>query len=213
MTPMPRNDLEPALRRSLEHYAVEAPPPEGLQAIPDAWVRPSGVTRYAGYVLAPLAVAVLAASTTWVALAYFSGPLSDPVAPGTSAAPALSNTPSEPAEFTSPPPPDSPPEVTIGGVAGDPVAWCYGNACVDGVYVGPVDELPAVVALGPVDATVGFDLTAARVFAADGTYADVPLSGMEIGLLPAGQWERLQLSVTFGAGSDGTYLWRIALAP
>ena len=103
--------------------------------------------------------------------------------------------------------------MTIGGVAGEPVTWCYGNGCADGVYVGPVEGLPAAEALRPMEVGAEFQAMHARVFASDGASADVPISGMAIGPLPGGRWDRLEIAVTFGGGSDALYLWRLAIDP
>jgi len=208
---MPDHELYRALRRALKPYAQDAPLPDDTNAIPDDWVRPVGRISRVAQLLAPVAVAIVAAGTTWAALALLDGPANAPLVPGGGVAPAASTMPVDTTEFASPPAPDAPPAVTVGGVAGEPVTWCYGNACVDGVYVGPAEDLPAAQTLGPVEASTGFETMRARVFATDDSSADVPVNGMDLGPLPAGQWERLEITVTFGGGSDATYMWRLAL--
>lgn len=210
MTRPSDRELEPALRRALGTYPETAPLPEGTDAIPDSWTRRPRPMKYLGHVAAPIAVAAIAASLTWAALAVVGNPESAPFPVGASGAPAVSALASDAVELTSPPPPELPPALSVGGVPGDPVSWCYGNACVDGLFVGPADQLPAVTSLGPVEAGASFEVTGVRVFARDGSSADVPFDGVEIGPIPVGGWERLQLSATFGPGTDATYLWQIA---
>jgi hypothetical protein len=217
-------DLESALRAALEPHGRATAPPEGIHGIPDDWIQPPGRESSISRMMTPIAVAITAGITTWVALASFAGTAGPPLSPAGTAGPAASMSPSNlssgsPSETTSaapsnisevtpPPSPDSPPEVRLAGVAGEPVTWCYGNACVDGVYVGPVEALPQPAELGAFDASVGFNVTAAHVFGSDGTSAAVSLTGNEVGELPGGEWERIQISVTFGSG-EATYLWRL----
>lgn len=215
MTEITDGDLERALRRTLKPVAQRAPLPDGVEAIPSYWVRDRGRVSRSAQIAAPLAVAMVAAGATWATLAFLDRTPDAPLMPATTLAPVPSAVPSQMSDwaFPSPPVPDSPPAVTIGGVAGEPVTWCYGNGCVDGVYVGPVEGLPAAGTLGPVEAPAGSEVTSVRVFASDGTSADVPSTGFEIGPLPAGSWERLSVSVAYGVGSDALYMWRLALGP
>jgi hypothetical protein len=109
---------------------------------------------------------------------------------------------------------DEPPPVVINGVAGRPVSWCWGNACVDG-FVNSPDILPAVTPPFDVHLPPGTRIEvvgAVGPAAAGGERVNVPYEGTEIGAVPGGA-VMLSVSIRFDEGGDASYYWALDREP
>ncbi|MEO8247383.1 MAG: hypothetical protein ABI622_09730 [Chloroflexota bacterium] len=104
-----------------------------------------------------------------------------------------------------------PPDAHINGIAGMPASYCWGGACVDGVFPPQLrDTAPAVRAPHGVVPPPGSHVES--VTAADYDLADpfraVSFEGLEIGSLPVGV-DVLLVNVRWASGEDVTYAWRV----
>jgi hypothetical protein len=103
-----------------------------------------------------------------------------------------------------------PPPLVINDVAGRPVSWCWGEACVDGFVNSPV-ILPAVnppfeVILPAASRIEG--VAAVGPQAAGGRTVQVPFEGTQIEELPADA-VMLNVFIRFDDGGDASYYWAL----
>jgi hypothetical protein len=103
-----------------------------------------------------------------------------------------------------------PPDAFIDGVAGQPWAWCWADTCADGAPNPNAPLVPEPTALRFDEPAMRVDVAVRRT-GADGrsTEEPVPLHGDKIGVIPAGRWDLLTVSVYFAAGGDAAYAWRL----
>jgi hypothetical protein len=106
---------------------------------------------------------------------------------------------------------DDPPDATISGVAGHPVSWCWGNACVDGfVTIAGADQLPGVSDPSFVQVPMGTRVESAQVWRPGGQEdsLNIPFEGLTLEPIPHGA-VILFVSIRGESGGDVTYAWHV----
>jgi hypothetical protein len=104
-----------------------------------------------------------------------------------------------------------PPDATIDGVAGHPVSWCWGGACVDGfVTIAGANKLPGVSDPSVVQVPPGTMIESAQVWGAGGQDQSmtVAFEGLTLASLPDDA-VILLVSIRAGSGEDVTYAWHV----